>query len=64
VRPENTAYDGRFEIPTLAEVLRLVQREERRTGRTIGVAPEDAGVDGLFADYTDAAVAARNDWLA
>jgi glycerophosphoryl diester phosphodiesterase len=40
VRPENTAYDGRFEIPTFAEVLRLVQREERRTGRTIGVAPE------------------------
>ncbi len=40
VRPENTAYDGQFEIPTFAEVLRLVQREERRTGRTIGVAPE------------------------
>ncbi|MFC6044276.1 glycerophosphodiester phosphodiesterase [Nocardioides hankookensis] len=40
VRPENTAYDGRFEVPTFAEVLRLVQREERRTGRTIGVAPE------------------------
>lgn len=40
VRPDNTAYDGRFEIPTFTEVLRLVQREERRTGRTIGVAPE------------------------
>jgi glycerophosphoryl diester phosphodiesterase len=40
VRPENTAYYGRFEIPTLEEVLRLVQREERRTGRSIGVAPE------------------------
>ena len=40
VRPENTAYDGMFEVPTLAEVLRLVQREERRTGRDIGVAPE------------------------
>jgi glycerophosphoryl diester phosphodiesterase len=40
VRPQNTAYDGQFEVPTLTEVLRLVQREERRTGREIGVAPE------------------------
>ncbi|MBB6628255.1 glycerophosphodiester phosphodiesterase [Nocardioides sp. KIGAM211] len=40
VRPGNTRYDGRFEVPTFAEVLQLVQDEERRTGRTIGVAPE------------------------
>ncbi len=40
VRPDNTRYDGRFEIPTFREVLRLVRRAERRTGRTIGVAPE------------------------
>lgn len=40
VRPGNTRYDGRFEIPTFAEVLQLVKDEERRTGRTIGVAPE------------------------
>ena len=40
VRPGNTRYDGRFEVPTFAEVLRLVKQEERRTGRTIGVAPE------------------------
>ncbi len=40
VRPENTAYDGMFEVPTFAEVLQLVRRAERRTGRTIGVAPE------------------------
>jgi glycerophosphoryl diester phosphodiesterase len=40
VRPGNTRYDGRFEIPTFAEVLQLVQDQERRTGRTIGVAPE------------------------
>ncbi|MFC4784545.1 glycerophosphodiester phosphodiesterase [Nocardioides sp. MAHUQ-72] len=40
VRPGNTRYDGRYEVPTFAEVLALVQREERRTGRTIGVAPE------------------------
>lgn len=40
VRPANTAYDGLYEVPTLSEVLRLVDRLERRTGRTIGVAPE------------------------
>ncbi|CAN5654784.1 glycerophosphodiester phosphodiesterase [soil metagenome] len=40
VRPGNTRYDGRFEIPTFAEVLRFVRQEEKRTGRTIGVAPE------------------------
>ncbi|WGY00751.1 glycerophosphodiester phosphodiesterase [Nocardioides sp. QY071] len=40
VRPDNTRYDGRFEIPTLEEVIRLVKRESGRTGRTIGIAPE------------------------
>ncbi len=40
VRPGNTRYDGRFEIPTFAEVLTMVRQEEKRTGRTIGVAPE------------------------
>jgi glycerophosphoryl diester phosphodiesterase len=40
VRPANTRYDGRFEIPTFAEVLQLVDEQSRRTGRRIGVAPE------------------------
>jgi glycerophosphoryl diester phosphodiesterase len=40
VRPDNTRYDGRFEVPTLDEVLDLVAAESRRTGRTIGVYPE------------------------
>ncbi len=40
VRPDNTRYDGRFTVPTFTEVLRLVRKESRRTGRTIGVAPE------------------------
>lgn len=40
VRPANTAYDGRFEVPTLREVLNLVRAESRRHGRTIGVYPE------------------------
>ena len=40
VRPANTQYDGRFEVPTLDEVLNLVQQESRRTHRRIGVYPE------------------------
>lgn len=40
VRPANTAYDGRFDVPTLQEVLNLVRAESRRHGRTIGVYPE------------------------
>jgi glycerophosphoryl diester phosphodiesterase len=40
VRPSNTRYDGRFEIPTFDEVLALANSESRKRGRTIGVAPE------------------------
>ncbi len=40
VRPGNTRYDGRFEIPTFAEVLALVEKWEDRLGHRIGVAPE------------------------
>jgi glycerophosphoryl diester phosphodiesterase len=40
VRPGNTRYDGRFQVPTFDEVLDLVRRESRARGRTIGVAPE------------------------
>lgn len=40
VRPGNTVYDGRFEVPTLDEVIELVRTESRRAGRKIGIAPE------------------------
>ncbi len=40
VRPANTAYDGKFAVPTFDEVLSLVQRESARTHRRIGVYPE------------------------
>jgi glycerophosphoryl diester phosphodiesterase len=40
VRPANTAYDGRFEVPTFDEVLDLVRSESLRLGRPIGVYPE------------------------
>lgn len=34
------AFDGRFEIPTLAEVIALVKDTEARTGRKVGIYPE------------------------
>ncbi|XOV87247.1 MAG: glycerophosphodiester phosphodiesterase family protein [Pseudomonadota bacterium] len=34
------AYDGKFPIPTLEEVINLVQRKEVETGRIIGLYPE------------------------
>ena len=40
VRPDNTRFDGRYEIPTFNEVLDLVRRESRKAHRTIGVYPE------------------------
>src|SRR4029450_7691395 len=40
VRQESTMYDGRFQVPTLAEVLELRARLSRELGREIGVYPE------------------------
>ena len=49
VRPANTAFDGRFEVPTLAEVIDLVKKGEksrkegengRRANGRIGIYPE------------------------
>lgn len=40
LRPDNRAYDGRFEIPTLDEIIALAKRESAARGRTIGVYPE------------------------
>lgn len=40
LRPDNTKYDGQFEIPTLAEVIALAKRRSKETGRTIGIYPE------------------------
>jgi glycerophosphoryl diester phosphodiesterase len=40
LRPANTAYDGRFEIPTLAEIITLAKRESVARGRIIGIYPE------------------------
>jgi len=40
VRQESTLYDGRFQVPTFAEVLDLRTRLSRELGREIGVFPE------------------------
>jgi glycerophosphoryl diester phosphodiesterase len=40
VRQENTIYDGRYEVPTLDEVLALRERLSAELGREIGVYPE------------------------
>ena len=34
------ALDGRFEIPTFAEIIEFVRGEETRLGRRIGIYPE------------------------
>lgn len=40
IRPDNTAYNDRFDIPTLQEIIGLAQRLSRESGRTIGIYPE------------------------
>jgi glycerophosphoryl diester phosphodiesterase len=40
LRPANTAYDGRFPIPTFADVQALAVQLSERYGREIGVYPE------------------------
>ncbi|MEU4712920.1 glycerophosphodiester phosphodiesterase [Micromonospora purpureochromogenes] len=40
VRVANTAFDGRFEVPTFQEVIDLARVESRNRGRTVGVYPE------------------------
>ena len=40
LRSQNTAYDGLYQVPTLAEIIQLVRAREAETGRTIGIYPE------------------------
>lgn len=40
LRPANTAFDGRFAVPTLADIIALARRRSRETGRTVGIYPE------------------------
>lgn len=53
IRPQNTAYDGLYQVPTLEEIIQLVRAKEAETGRVIGLYPEikhpgyfmDIGID-------------------
>ncbi len=40
MRPQNTAYDGLFEVPTLQEVIDLARPESRRRNCPVGIYPE------------------------
>lgn len=40
IRPQNTQYNGLFEIPTLQEVIDLAKQQSSLVGRTIGIYPE------------------------
>ena len=40
LRPANTAFDGRFDIPTFEEIIKLAQAKSKATGRVIGIYPE------------------------
>jgi glycerophosphoryl diester phosphodiesterase len=40
LRPQNTTFDNLFEIPTLQEIINLVQQKTQATGRIMGIYPE------------------------
>ncbi len=65
LRPANARYDGLYQVPTFAEIVKLVRAKEAATGRRIGLYPElkhpnfllqDAGIDMvdlLLRDFRD-----------
>lgn len=65
LRPQNTAYDGQFPIPTFQEIIDLVRAKEKETGRRIGLYPETKHSSyfrsiGLALEAPLAALLARN----
>ncbi|HSJ78389.1 MAG TPA: glycerophosphodiester phosphodiesterase family protein, partial [Erythrobacter sp.] len=40
LRPASARYDGLYQVPTLAEIVKLVRAKEAATGRRIGLYPE------------------------
>lgn len=40
LRPANTRFDGLYQVPTLAEIVKLVRGKEAATGKRIGLYPE------------------------
>ena len=56
IRPNNTRYDGLYQVPTFAEIIQLVRVKEAETGRRIGIYIElkhpnfllqEAGIDAV-----------------
>ena len=39
-RPENTRFNGLYQVPTFEEIVKLVRAKEAETGRKIGLYPE------------------------
>ncbi len=52
-RQANNAFNDRYPIPTLAEVIELAQRRSKELGRTIGIYPETKH-PSYFKNFTDA----------
>jgi glycerophosphoryl diester phosphodiesterase len=40
IRPANNSFNNQFEIPTLAEIIALINNYEKTTGRKVGLYPE------------------------
>lgn len=40
LRPANARFDGLYQVPTLADIVKLVRAKEAETGRRIGIFPE------------------------
>jgi glycerophosphoryl diester phosphodiesterase len=40
IRPANARFDGLYQVPTLADIIKLVRAKEAETGRRIGIYPE------------------------
>ena len=40
LRPANARFDGLYQVPTLADIVKLVRAKEPETGRRIGIYPE------------------------
>lgn len=40
LRPDNARFDGLYQVPTFAEIVKLVRAKEAETGRRIGIYPE------------------------
>lgn len=40
IRPANARFDGLWQVPTLADIVKLVRAKEAETGRRIGIYPE------------------------